>query len=128
MPRDVRLVCVRNVTRGTIVVPRAVVADTPLRRLLGLMGRRDWGEADGLLIRPCSAIHTFFMRMPIDVVFATREGVVLDVAPARRPWRVGPIVRRAAWALELPVGGIAASSTRLDDVLIAEATGDRPAD
>jgi uncharacterized membrane protein (UPF0127 family) len=82
--------------------------------------RRAWADTDGLLIRPCNSIHTFFMRMPIDVVFATREGVVLDVSPARPPWRVGPIVWRAAWVLELPAGAIAASGTRLDDHLAVE--------
>jgi uncharacterized membrane protein (UPF0127 family) len=60
------------------------------------------------------------MRMPIDVVFATREGVVVDLAPARPPWRLGPVVLRAGWVLELRVGAIAASGTRLDDHLVAE--------
>jgi len=74
-----------------------------------------------VLIRPCNSIHTVFMRIPIDVVFVSRAGVVLDVTPARVPWRVGPIVWRAAWVLELPVGAIAASGTRLDDRLVVEA-------
>jgi uncharacterized protein len=119
---------VRNVTRGSTVARRAEVADAPLRRLIGLMGRPGWAESDGLLVRPCSAVHTFFMRMPIDVVFASRDGAVMEVAPARVPWRLGPVVWRARWALELPVGTIAASGTRLDDVLIAEVIADRAID
>ena len=121
------LVRVRNVTRGSTLARRAEVAGTPLRRVIGLMGRRAWVANDVLLVRPCNAIHTLFMRMPIDVVFATREGVVLDVWPARPPWRLGPVVWRAAWVLELPAGTIAASGTRLDDRLVlarvGEATG-----
>jgi uncharacterized protein len=116
----VRLVRVRNLTRGSTVARRAELAAPPLRRLVGLMGRGTWVASDGLLIRPCNAIHTLFMRMPIDVVFASREGIVLDLAPARRPWRLGPVVLRAVWVLELPVGAIAASSTRFDDRLVAE--------
>jgi uncharacterized protein len=91
----VGLVRVRNLTRGSTVASRAELAASPLRRLAGLTGRRDWVGADGLLIRPCNSIHTFFVRMPIDVVFASRDGVVLDLAPARPAWRVGPIVLRA---------------------------------
>jgi uncharacterized membrane protein (UPF0127 family) len=114
------LVRVRNATRGSMVAARAELAKSPLRRLVGLIGRRGWDETDGLLIRPCNSIHTCFMRMPIDVVFADRDGVVLDVVPARPPWRLGPLTWRAAWVLELPVGAIAASATRLDDRLTVE--------
>jgi uncharacterized membrane protein (UPF0127 family) len=113
-------VAIRNLTRGTVVARRAEVAASPLRRLVGLMGRRAWTDADGLLIRPCNAVHTCFLRMPIDVLFADGDGVVVDVAPVRRPWRVGPLVWRARWVLELPAGAIAASATRLDDRLRVE--------
>jgi uncharacterized membrane protein (UPF0127 family) len=112
-----RLVAVRNLTRGSAVASRAELADLPLRRLVGLMGRRTWGPCDGLLLRPCNAVHTCFTRMAIDVVFAGRDGIVVEIAPARRPWRVGPLVWRAAWVLELPVGAIERSGTRLDDRL-----------
>ena len=33
-----------------------------------------------LVIAPCSSIHTAFMRFPIDVVFAARDGRVVKVA------------------------------------------------
>jgi uncharacterized protein len=113
-------VAIRNLTRGTVVATRAEVAESPRRRLVGLMGRRSWMGADGLLIRPCNAVHTCFMRMPIDVLFVARDGVVVDLAPDRRPWRVGPLVWRACWVLELPTGAIAASATRLDYRLLVE--------
>jgi uncharacterized membrane protein (UPF0127 family) len=116
----VGLVRVRNLTRGSTVAWRAELASSPLGRLVGLMGRDGWASSDGLLIRPCKAVHTLFMRMPIDVVVASRDGVVLDLAPGRPPWRLGPIALRAGWVLELPVGAIAASGTRLDDRLVAE--------
>jgi uncharacterized membrane protein (UPF0127 family) len=90
------------------------------------MGRTGWGGTDGLLIRPCSSIHTCFMRMPIDVVFVSRDGVVLDVAPERTPWRLGPVVPRAGWVLELPVGAIESSRTRLNDELVVEPPSDLP--
>ena len=56
----------------------------------------------------------FFMRFPIDVVFAARDGRVLKAKEHVRPWRVA-----GAWgayaAIELPVGAIAASGTRRGD-------------
>jgi uncharacterized membrane protein (UPF0127 family) len=122
MASAVQLVRVRNATRGTTLAASAEVARSPLRRFLGLMGQTGSTGTDGLVIRPCSAVHTCFMRIPIDVVFANRDGVVLDVAPDRPPWRLGPVAWRAAWALELPAGAIAASRTCLDDVLVLEST------
>jgi hypothetical protein len=97
-----------------------------MRRLLGLMGRQTWDRSSGLVLRPCNAVHTFFMRMPFDALFVDRHGVVLELAPERRPWRLGPIVWRAAWVLELPAGAIAASRTRLDDALLIEPIAEPP--
>jgi uncharacterized membrane protein (UPF0127 family) len=49
---------------------------------------------------------------------------VLDVAPDRRPWRLGPAAWRAAWVLELPAGSIDASRMPLDDELVVEGLSD----
>jgi uncharacterized protein len=69
----------------------------------GLLGHAALAAGEGLLIRPASAIHTFFMRFAIDVVFIDRDGVVLRVVPALRPWRLA--ARRGARSvLELPAG------------------------
>jgi uncharacterized membrane protein (UPF0127 family) len=45
-------------------------------------------------------VHTFFMRFPIDVVFLSRDGEVLKVSQALRPWRTAA-ARRAKVVLEL---------------------------
>jgi uncharacterized membrane protein (UPF0127 family) len=44
-------------------------------------------HGEGMLLRPAPAIHTYFMRFPIDAVFLDREFRVLGVTPALRPWR-----------------------------------------
>jgi uncharacterized membrane protein (UPF0127 family) len=44
-------------------------------------------HGEGMLLRPAPAIHTYFMRFPIDAVFLDRELRVLGVTPALRPWR-----------------------------------------
>ena len=88
---------------GGTAICECAVADTPLTRLAGLLGRRGLRPDEGLLIRPTSAIHTCFMRFPIDAVFLDRELVVVDVVTDLRPWKVAS--RRGAKAvLELAVG------------------------
>ena len=62
------------------------VANTFWLRLRGLIGETD-PERLSLLIPNCSAVHTFFMRVPIDIQFLDAEGKVLQTVHAR-PWRV----------------------------------------
>jgi uncharacterized membrane protein (UPF0127 family) len=88
---------------GAIACESCVVADTPRRRLKGLLGKKYLEPGEGLLLRPASSVHTFFMRFPIDVVFLDRELHVLGLATNLRPWRAAG--RRGARAvLELPAG------------------------
>ena len=54
----------------------------------GLLGHRSFPRGVALVLAPCSAIHTWFMRFPIDVIFANRDGVVVKVCRNVRPWRI----------------------------------------
>jgi len=88
---------------GTIVCERCTVADNPLRRMRGLLGRDGLESGEGLLLRPASAVHTYFMRFPIDVVFLDRALVVVGISDSVEPWRARS--RKGAKAvLELPAG------------------------
>jgi len=88
---------------GEVVCERCVVAATALTRLKGLLGRSGLEPGEGLLLRPASSIHTFFMRFPIDVVFLDRELEVRKVVPELGPWRAA-FARGARSAVELPAG------------------------
>src|SRR5262245_18562164 len=88
---------------GTIVCERCTVADNPLRRMRGLLGREGLESGEGLLLRPASAVHTYFMCFPIDVVFLDRSLVVVGIADSVDPWKARS--RKGAKAvLELPAG------------------------
>src|SRR5712692_10226671 len=76
-----------RVNDRAVVCARCVVAETPLQRMKGLLGRSGLAEDEGLLLRPASSIHTWFMRFPIDAVFLDRELTVVGIAEALRPWR-----------------------------------------
>jgi Uncharacterized conserved protein len=60
----------RGSTDATLLLHRA---DTFVSRLKGLYGRGRLGPHEGLILVPCAAIHTFFMREPMDVVFLDRR-------------------------------------------------------
>ena len=72
---------------GRPVCERCLLAETPLTRLKGLLGRRGLEQGEGLLLRPAASIHTFFMRFPIDTVWVDRDLNVLRVSHDLAPWR-----------------------------------------
>jgi len=101
---------------GAAVCERCVVADRPLVRMRGLLGRRDLHADEGLLLRPAGSIHTHFMRFPIDVVFLDRDCRVVDVRDALRPWRMAR-KRGAKAVLELRAGEARRRGVEVGDVL-----------
>jgi uncharacterized protein len=111
---------VLNVTRGSVLAAECEVARSFLARGRGLMGRQGLAEGAGLLIEPCSSVHSFFMRFPIDVVFADRAHTVVGLTQAMPPNRPYAGAWRARYVVELPAGTIAASGTQLGDVLRVE--------
>jgi hypothetical protein len=70
---------------GTVVCARCAIADNPLTRMRGLLGRASLDPDEGMLFRPAGSIHMFFMRFPIDAVFCDRELRVLDVVRELQP-------------------------------------------
>lgn len=56
-------------------------------RLIGLIAHPSSAFSTGFLIERCRAVHTFWMRWPIDVVFLSASGVVLEVRERMTPWR-----------------------------------------
>jgi uncharacterized membrane protein (UPF0127 family) len=88
---------------GTVVCERCVLAETPLARLRGLLGRDGLPSGEGLLLRPAGSIHTAFMRFAIDAVFLDRDSRVLKVVSDLVPWRTAAC-RGARSVLELPAG------------------------
>ena len=91
---------------GAIVCARLTLADTPLTRLRGLLGRPSLAPDEGLLLRPAGSVHTAFMRFSIDVVFLDRAMRVLDVRTGVAPWRIVGS-RDAKAVLELAAGAAA---------------------
>ena len=49
------------------------IAETFTARLKGLLGRDTLAAHQGLWIKKCSSIHTFFMRFPIDAIFIDKK-------------------------------------------------------
>ena len=106
-----------NRTRGTELASDARAAHSPWSRMVGLLGRASLAPGEGLLIDPCSSVHTAFMRFPIDLIYLDRERTVVKVVPNLRPFRASAVLGGARSVVELPVGVIERSATQPGDEL-----------
>src|SRR3954469_473321 len=102
-PVAMPIVAAVHTTEGSAVCERCLVADRPLARMKGLLGRRDLPAGEGVWIRPTASIHMLFMRFAIDALFLDREGVIVKIVPGLRPWRMASSAR-ARSVIELRAG------------------------
>ena len=107
-----------NHTQQTFLADRVTVAQTPISRMCGLLGRREFLSGEALIITHCNSIHMFFMKFPIDVIFVDREGHVVGLSEKILPFCLSPIFWKADRAIELPIGTIASSRTGLGDTIL----------
>ena len=105
--------------RGPVVCERGELAVSMWTRTKGLLGRSGLEPGQGLWIQPTGSIHMWFMRFPIDVVWAGRDGKVLKLTRNIGPWRIA-WCRKAKIALELPVGTIDRVGVEVGDHLVIE--------
>ena len=106
-----------NITKGTTIAQKGQIATSPIKRLVGLLGRKNLSPNQALVLRPCSGIHTFFMRFALDVLFLDRNMRVIKLIQNYPPNRLSPTIWGAKIVVELPVGKIAKTHTSLDDIL-----------
>jgi uncharacterized membrane protein (UPF0127 family) len=109
-----------NTRTGATLATAVEMAVTRTERRRGLLGRNSLAPSGALVLSPCWAIHTAFMRFAIDVVFVDRRGRTVRVVRDLPPWRVA-VAPRAQAAIELAAGSLGASDLRIGDELTLQA-------
>lgn len=107
-----------NESKGTVLANRMRVAESLWARFWGLMGRKALADGEALLLKPCSSVHTMFMRFPIDVVFIDAGNQVVKVVSELRPFRLAMGSGSARSALELEAGAAARAKVTPGDRLV----------
>lgn len=105
---------------GAVVAAHLEAAVDSASRRRGLLGRDSWVDS-ALVIAPCNAVHTCFMRFAIDILFVNRSGTIVSMRRAVPAWRIACSWRAYA-TIELPAGTAERVGLRVGDQLTVIAT------
>lgn len=106
-----------NLDRKVLLARRVRWAANFWDRLKGLLGERELPAGEALVLEKCRAVHTFFMRFNIDVLFLDEGDTVLEMQTNVPPGRLAGPVRRAHRVVELPAGVLLRTGTLPGDQL-----------
>ena len=103
------------------------LASTRASRRRGLLGREYLDPSAALILAPCAAVHTAFMRFAIDVVFVDRHGCALKIVRELVPWRIA-VSPLAHAVIELAGGSLQSRDVSIGDrlYLAREGQGQSP--
>ena len=78
---------VKNLVYNLEIIAEVFIADTFIKRFSGFMLRKK-PHYEAILIKPCSSIHTFFMRFSIDVLFIDEKMEVVKKIEGLKPGKI----------------------------------------
>lgn len=106
-----------NQTKNTKLIAVGTIANSFWLRLKGLLGKSSLLENEGLILVGVKSVHTFFMRIPIDVVYVDKDYQVIRIDENMLPNRIGPYLHKSAYIVELSAFGAKHASTEVGDQL-----------
>jgi uncharacterized protein len=109
------LALVNDRTR-TPIATDVELAETRATRRRGLLGRDRLEPTSAMMLTPCAAVHTAFMRFPIDVVFLDRDGFAVKLVSDLRPWRLAGAAK-AHSVVEMAAGSLRRHAVAVGDRL-----------
>ncbi|MGD0001378.1 MAG: DUF192 domain-containing protein [Bryobacteraceae bacterium] len=108
-----------NARSGAVLAGAVTLAHDSQSRRKGWLGIDAAPPGEAIWLEPCEAVHCFFMRFTIDVLFLDRRLRVVRCRPLLRPWRIA-VCLRANSVIELSAGTIDASRTVAGDQIVLE--------
>ena len=109
------LALINERTRAPIAT-EVELASTRATRRRGLLGRDSLSPSSALMLTPCVAVHTAFMRFAIDVMFLDIDGHAVKLVSDVAPWRMTASVR-AHTVVEMAAGSLRRHAIALGDRL-----------
>ena len=109
-----------NSSKNNLIAGDVKLADNLFSRTIGLLSKKSLSEGEGLVIKPCCSIHTFFMRFEIDVLFVNKKNEIIALYENVKPWRILPIHLTSHYVIELPARTITAKEVEKGDLVNGE--------
>ncbi|MCP8616128.1 DUF192 domain-containing protein [Salirhabdus salicampi] len=104
-----------------ITIPyKITISNTFATRLKGFMFRRKPIYREGMFIKPCKSIHTFFMFFPIDILILDGNHSIIYIKENMRPWTFIYPVKGGKAALELPKGTVQDFEINIGDKVVVK--------
>ena len=113
-PARARLIHARS---GEAIATDVELALTRASRRRGLLERDSLDPAAALVLSPCLAVHTAFMRFAIDVIFVNKAGHVMRIVRRLAPWRAAACLSAYA-TIELAAGVLDRFNVEIGDRLL----------
>lgn len=111
---------VYNSTRNSLIADDVKVAENFFSRSIGLLSKKSLSQGEGLVIKPCCSVHTFFMKFSIDVLFVGGNGNIIALYENVKPYRILPIHPTSRYVIELPAGQISDKKIEKGDIVNCE--------
>ncbi len=109
-----------NRSQGRKMIARQLfLADTFWKRLQRLVSKDELLLDEAVLIVPSSCLNTYFLSMPVDVVFLDQEGKVVKMLESVMPWQT-VCEKKAQAVLELAAGALCRHRCQIGDQLTWE--------
>jgi len=89
-----------------IIATQIVQADSFEKKLLGLMFKKTMNKGEGIIFENSNWIHTFFMRIPIDVLYVNKKNIIVEIQQGLEPWRFCGPRFKANTVIELWPGAV----------------------
>jgi len=109
---------IKNVTKKTTLANECRICDNFLTRGIGLMfAKKMVPTVLAFRKEQHAAIHTFFVKHYLDVLFLNAQWEVIDLVEGLQPKNFYTPKDKAMFVVELPEGAIAKSRTKRGDVI-----------
>ena len=105
-----------NLTKKNILAENAWTALSFSVRARGMIGRK-FDSFDAMVFPRCPAVHTFFMSMPIDIVFLSQDNRIMALYHNVKPWKACISCSGAFQTIELPAGTLQRTGAECNDLL-----------
>lgn len=106
-----------NLRTGQTLAERVSIAQDFRSRSKGLLGKQGLDKDEGLLIKPCNSIHTFFMKFPIDAIFLDKRGRIVKICTGIKPWRLCAALLAGYMVLETSADSKASKLSVIGDMI-----------